>query len=824
MNAEKTPRSALIGAWAIILGVLALSLAVFGPAALAVPFDFTVAKLFVQDGEDQGKLQRVLERFTSDSTSALLLLTREPGDWFDPNQLKNLDNLHQQIIAIETRDEDKNRLSGEQCLGQQDGKTGAFDRVTSLVNAKVFRRRGESVQIEDLRNSEGFGPATQNRQELLEHPLLKGRLISADGGSTLLMARVRCGLRSDAIRTYYLKVLREVFSKWKKDQPELQIHATGIPFIQDDIIATLRSELVQRQPFVGLGMLLFLWLAFRRFRYAVLPFVSVTLASVWWLGLMTLSGQSINIINFSTITVILVIGVGDAIHLVARVEEGLDAKEPPWEALKNGWLAMLPAVSLTTLTTVVGFASLSVARVELVRSYGISAAVGIGLAWFFTLTIVPAMLLLLPPKKSERSTNESLWLNRSLLPWVSALVRTHPKRIAGASVVLLVLSTLGATQLRPFSRALEEIRPEHRTQKALNALEAKFTGAMPFDIVLEGPRDELLAPQNLARIAELQDRLDASPAGVKSISIVDIVGSMHGLWGVGENGSRSELPPRLDQTLALLAMLEMDNEQMMTAYIDDPQNEFAAPDEEDDELLIEDESSEVQQLAASSPALAGNRIIALRIACLKKDSGSTIFSEEIKWIESELAAWPGNIKGELTGASKLATQAVGAVIVDMMTSLLLAFGLITLVFIAVLRSWRQGLLAMIPNILPLLATMALMAFAGLTLRISTVIIFAMCMGVVVDDTIHFLVRFRQQLKTQDFEAALDATVRHAGRPVIFTTMMLAMGFALLIPSQFNGLRDFGRLSSLCIGLALFADLLTLPAVLMLTKRWHEKKI
>ena len=319
MNVEKTPRSALIGAWAIILGVLALSLAVFGPAALAVPFDFTVAKLFVQDGEDQGKLQRVLERFTSDSTSALLLLTREPGDWFDPNQLKNLDNLHQQIIAIETRDEDKNRLSGEQCLGQQDGKTGAFDRVTSLVNAKVFRRRGESVQIEDLRNSEGFGPATQNRQELLEHPLLKGRLISADGGSTLLMARVRCGLRSDAIRTYYLKVLREVFSKWKKDQPELQIHATGIPFIQDDIIATLRSELVQRQPFVGLGMLLFLWLAFRRFRYAVLPFVSVTLASVWWLGLMTLSGQSINIINFSTITVILVIGVGDAIHLVARV-------------------------------------------------------------------------------------------------------------------------------------------------------------------------------------------------------------------------------------------------------------------------------------------------------------------------------------------------------------------------------------------------------------------------------------------------------------------------------------------------------------------------
>jgi hypothetical protein len=824
MNAQKTPRSALIGAWVIILGVLGLSVAVFGPAAAAVPFDFTVAKLFVQDGKDHAQLQRVLKRFTNDGTSALLLMTQKSGDWFGPKQLNKLDDLHKKIAAIEIRDEDKSRLSDEQCLGQQDGKTGAFDRVTSLVSAKVFRRRGESVQIEDLRRSEGFGTWAQNRKELLENPLLKGRLISADGGSTLLMARVRCGLRSDAIRTYYLKVLRDIFSAWKKDQPELQIHSTGIPFIQDDIIATLRAELVQRQPFVGFGMVLFLWLAFRRFRYAMLPFLSVTLASVWWLGLMTLSGQSINIINFSTITVILVIGVGDAIHLVARVEEGLDAKEPPWQALKNGWLAMLPAVSLTTLTTVVGFASLSVARVELIRGYGISAAVGITLAWFFTLTVVPALLLLLPPKKSGRSSNESLWLNRSLLPWLSVFVRTHPKRIAGFSAILLVLSALGASQLRPFSRALEEIRPEHKTQKALNALEAKFTGAMPFDIILEGPRDELLAPDNLARIAALQDRLDASPAGIKSISIVDIVGNMHGLWNAGENGSRAKLPSRLEQTLALLALLEMDNEQMMTAYIDDPQSELASPETEDDELFIEDESPEAPQLAASSPELASDRIIALRIACLKKDSGSTIFSQEIEWIESELANWPGKVSGELTGASKLATQAVGAVVADMMYSLLLAFGLITLVFIAVLRSWRQGLLAMIPNILPLVVTMALMAFAGLTLRISTVIIFAMCMGVVVDDTIHFLVRFRQQLKSQDFEAALDATLRHAGRPVIFTTMMLAMGFALLIPSQFNGLRDFGRLSAVCIGLALFADLLTLPAMLMLTKRWHKKKI
>ena len=119
-------------------------------------------------------------------------------------------------------------------------------------------------------------------------------------------------------------------------------------------------------------------------------------------------------------------------------------------------------------------------------------------------------------------------------------------------------------------------------------------------------------------------------------------------------------------------------------------------------------------------------------------------------------------------------------------------------------------------------TMGFMALAGVNLRISTVIIFAMCMGVVVDDTIHFLVRFRQERARGNFEEAIDATIRHAGRPVVFTTTMLALGFALLISSDFNGMYDFGRLSTLCILLALASDLLTLPALLILAKRIGTK--
>ena len=314
-----------------------------------------------------------------------------------------------------------------------------------------------------------------------------------------------------------------------------------------------------------------------------------------------------------------------------------------------------------------------------------------------------------------------------------------------------------------------------------------------------------------------------------------MVGSLHGLWQNDEAGSRKTLPDQPDQIEALLSLMSLDDDAMMRPFLDDPEEEKATPStaeqtnddnivlEDDDMMVIEDDDAPIETVLPTAKALAADRQIGLRISALKRDSGSSLFAKDIAWIEAELAAWPGSIKGTLTGGSKLANRAVQAVVVDMMNSLLLAFGLIGLMFIAVLRSWRQGILAMMPNILPLVITMGIMTITGLSLRISTVIIFAMCMGVVVDDTIHFLVRFRQERATQSFDQSLHATILHAGRPVVFTTMMLAMGFALLIPSEFNGLRDFGRLSAICISLALIADLFTLPAVLAVHDRWRSRR-
>jgi len=188
-------------------------------------------------------------------------------------------------------------------------------------------------------------------------------------------------------------------------------------------------------------------------------------------------------------------------------------------------------------------------------------------------------------------------------------------------------------------------------------------------------------------------------------------------------------------------------------------------------------------------------------------------------IKKRLNALPAGVTGVLTGPATVANRAIDAIVTDMLESLLAAFVFIALTMAVLLGSPKRALLAMIPNLLPLLITMNAMLFMGMGIRITTVITFAVCMGIVVDDTIHFLTRFREEEKRHNTAAeAMAKTLLMAGRPALFTTTMLAFGFALLIPSVFSGLSDFGFFAALCIVCALLADLLTLPALLLWVRK------
>jgi predicted RND superfamily exporter protein len=804
----------------VLLGLLGVTAAVIVPGAARLRFDFTVNNLFLSDAEELATLTDTLERFGVDDRDSLIVLRAERGDWAQAVRLTQLDDLHRRIAAIPVEAEDLSSTEGAAC---DDPPGGAWYRVDGLTTAKVIRGgEGDARFVPIWPAADGASDAAM-ADTLRGDRLLQRRLINEALDVTLVRARLRCGLAEHARRTRYLAALRATAERWATDVGDVSLQFSGVPIIQDDVVTTLRSEFFRRQPATIIGMLVFLWLAFGRLRLAWLPFAATGMGALWWAGLMGIFGEPINVINLATVTVILVIGAGDGIHIISRYEEER-REHPPDAALKRAFRHMVGACTLTTLTTLIGFLSLQVAEVEMIRQFGLWAAIGVAVTWLFTLLMIPALLLLFPPGLRAGDARGLGPIEGRLLPAIQRLVLRHYRAIAIGSLVLLVASAWGASHLKPRSRAMEELRSDHPAQLALTTLETELSGVLSFDIVLHGPRDRVLAPETLAAVAALQDSMTESPVGISSFSLVDLVSALHSLWQDGRQGERSDLPRDARKIAFWLTSLADTNDDQLSALLDDPQAEAERPGAAagEPEGLDSEElgfGEDPEEALAALLSLPDDRPVALRIRCQKNDSGSDLFVAEMARIETHLSRLPAGVTGVITGPSTVANRAIDAIVNDMLESLLTAFVFIALAMAILLRSPWRALLAMVPNLLPLLLTMNAMLAMGMGIRITTVIIFAMCMGIVVDDTIHFLARFKEEERVHgDPELAMAETLIKAGRPALFTTTMLAFGFCLLISSEFNGLADFGSLSSLCIACALLADLLTLPSLLLWLRR------
>ncbi len=760
----------------------------------------------------------------------MVVVQRKQG-WFDKAGLQAFADLHQRLEAIPIKETDRGQTQSSSCRDEATWRgppAQALERFASIRQVQLVEGEGEQAVLKRAWPEDGPAPDPADfKTRLLNDRLTTGKLLSLDGDTLLIKAQLVCGIHEGEIRLDYLDAIRAETAAWQDPLDGARVILSGLPFIQDEVIDSLRGDFITLQPLTVIVMVSLLVLAFGSLRAAMMPFLATLFGCIWCLGLMALAGEAINVVNFAITVVILVIGAGDGIHIVARYQEELEAETDPWLAMKATLKPMFLACGLTTATTLIGFLSLRLAKVEMIKSFGLWAAVGVGVTWVFTMIMIPSLMLLIGVGKPQRS-GLGRWLEDHWLPKLAHWVLLRRKILIGVSLTALVGGLLTASQLTPFSRALEEFPHDHPARANLQTVEDELTGVLPFIITVEGPRDKVLAPATLETIAAIQNELETKEAGLSTFALTDLVSALHSHWVDGRQGERQDLPERADQLAALLATLKLsDNADLILSpllYDPHPPKAVLGPEgsvdgeeeimgfEEDDGF--DEPSPEATKAAAPGPARA-----TLRINGLKHDSGSTQWRRVVPWLQERLKSLPPGVSAQIGGSATIVNQAIHFIVTDLLTSLLFAFALITLLMGLLMRSARVGLAAMVPNVIPLVLTMAVMVVAGIHLRISTVITFAMCMGIVVDDSIHFLVRWREeQGRSTNDEEGMIQTIRFAGRPVIFTTVMLATGFAVLITSTFRGLHDFGVLAVITIALALVADLLILPALLLGAKR------
>jgi len=510
-----------------------------------------------------------------------------------------------------------------------------------------------------------------------------------------------------------------------------------------------------------MGAALF-WI-FRRPHGVAIPALAAVVPLVLLLGLMGWTGEPIGLLNQSYFTLIPVLALADAVHLLARCHEER-ARHAPRDAVLLAVEHVGLACTLTTATTVIGFSSLALGGSPMLTRFGVYAAAGMAIAYGTVFLIVPSCLRFVP---GTRARQESHRLLRSL----AAISVRHAFTIVVCAVGIGVVMTFVARRVTVDNRLSDLLKPDHPVRQAGRVLDASLGGTLSLEIELNGPDEGFLRPSVLNTAATFED------------------------WVTDQPGVRTVIGPgRSVETVAASAgILPVTPDAVRSAY--ERLATFVDPS-----TVVRDDYADAR--------------ISVRVA----ETGGLAFEKLTNAIMAEARAVfePLGIDVIATGTTLVAYRGVNHLGRTLAVSLASLFVVIAAMFLVLFRSPRVMLLALLPNVLPLIIGYGMLGARGANLDPLSGVILAFGLGVAVDNTIHVLARTREAARQGlDAAAAVTDAIAHSGRAVAITALVISAGLAINILSSFPPLELLGVLGAVLMLSALACNLLLLPASLIL---------
>ena len=618
------------------------------------------------------------------------------------------------------------------------------------------------------------------------------------GTAAGIIVRLEDGLIEELARRPILAAVETIIAETERDG--LSLAMSGMPVVHREYTVLLQGDMVRTIAASSAIICIVLFFLFRSFYGLTLPMAAVAMAQVLTIAYMVAMGDGFNIINAIVPTLLLVIGVGDAVHFLTAYYEELGEGRSKLEAVEAIVTKVGAACLLTSVTAAVGFASLLVARIDIIKDMGRVAAVGLMITYVVILLLVPAILSLVKVPTAGRNNDPNRGPIGALLRWTAELTIVRRREVLIVACVITAVFFAGSFRIRTDNFLLEELFDFNPVSKDLHRTEAVLTGVIPVEIAIEAEEEGgVFDPSVLRAIEALQVQMEADPYIGHTISIVDLVKELAFVM----EGER-RIPDSRRQVAQYITFFEMgEDSSFLDMVVDGPRKKTRISGSQKDwgtEQFFH--------------WLDGSGTCDARAAC-----GRPI-NDLIAESFGPGASVPATAK--VTGGNLVAARALSQLVSDMLWSLGTAFAVITLLMMVLLRSFRIGLLSMIPNVLPLMITLGFMGWVGIPLRTSTVLIFSVSLGVAANDTIHFLVRYRRELfRTGDREQAIRDTMMSTGRAIIFTSVLLVFGFATMMTTRFVGIFQMGVLGSVTLLAALLGDLLILPVALGVTRPWSR---
>lgn len=618
------------------------------------------------------------------------------------------------------------------------------------------------------------GDRKKDSLRVFSDPSLSGNIFSKDTTAISIVLVTEANLskaKSDSVS----QGIHRILSGYNFDG----VHLAGRAIGQVVYVNKIQTEF---GIFMGISLLfivVLLFITFRSFRGIAIPLVTVLFAVLWSIGILTLSGKGISILLNMLPPIIFVVGMSDAVHLYTRYLEELRAGASKQVAIHRMIFDTGQAAFYTSLTTAIGFASLYLTGIPALQDFGIFTAAGVMSAYIIAITLLPSWLVL--TKVPEKSIHRSKGNWENFLRKILAPVLHYRKRVPGILIALAIVLAAFASQIGQNSFILDDLRPDEPLRKDFAFFENNFSGVRPFELGVKNKdttaslltRKKLLALAKVER--HLRENYDVNAIQSPLTAVKEINRMRHG----GRN-----------------------------AY-------YKLPDSEGDWKNVEKDLKKAQKAGKLHAVLTSDGSYAA-ISGRTDDRGANYFAKANADLQSFIAknGLNKNLEFEVTGTGTLIDRTNQNLVLSLGKGLGTAFVLIALVMGFLFRSVKMALLALIPNIMPLLALGATMTLLGIDLKMSTSIIFTIAFGIAVDDTIHLLSRYRLEMKKGNSKRrALESAFVHTGKSVIVTSIILFGGFVSLCFSSFQSTFYIGLLVTLTLIYALVFDLFLLPAIL-----------
>jgi predicted RND superfamily exporter protein len=725
-------------------------------------FSFNEASLLPDDHPFNIKYQSFVDRFGDEGN--LIVLAIQDSTFFRPENIQQWSTLTKSFedhYAIAT-------VSGIGNLKQLKKNPKQQNFVVEDVPYQLARNQKEVDRLE--------------KQLIEKSPFFHGVLLNPETEVYLTILALKKEVVNAKERELFVN--NELLPKILAFEADsgFDIRVSGMPYIRTINAGTILSEIRMFVIVAALVTTLIFFFFFKSYRATFISMVVVVIGVMWAFGILGLFGFEITVLTALIPPIVIVIGVPNCIFLINKYQHEIKKHGNQARSLQRVITKIGNATLMTNMTTALGFATFTLTNSKLLIEFGLVAAVNIMLLFILSLFVIPILYsyMSLPKQKHLAHLNRN-WMNE-FISWMEKVVRQHRISVYFVSVFALMLSIIGIYQIKLSGTIIDDLPKKANFFEDIRFLESQMSGVMPIEVMVDTKR------RNGATQLSTLSRVERLAAHIRSV-------------------------PELSEPLSIAHIAKYAKQ---TYYNGNPQY-FSMPTRQEYSFVgsYVNNSLSAEGMAESLIDSTGQY---LRVTTMLKD----VNTERMEEIESDLLLAVGQIfpaerfDTQVTGKALSYLKGTRFLVRNLVLSLSLAILLIALFMAYLFGSFRMILISLIPNIIPLILTAGMMGFLGIPIKPSTILVFSVAFGISVDDTIHFLVKYRQELQANKWKIkkSVYLALRETGVSMFYTSIVLFFGFSVFMISSYGGTVALGGLVSATLLFAMLANLILLPSLLL----------